>query len=580
MKRWMAAVMGVGLVWACGFDGSLREYLSVTFWSPFMKHPAAFERAGVKRANVAFAGMGVWDATPLGRLRQWYHNISQPQEREFDAAPYRAAVAAALADRSLSARDREEVLLIDAKIDVRLGDQNRPEPLRAAQVKLESFLKTATTVEWLSEARGWLAYTHYLLGDQTAAGKLYLDELNHDGSNVNRHALLNSLSMTYGYDGELKMLDHLEEYFDTAEHAVFAIQLATNPRDESGVEAYRRVNALLGAHRELLNRSEELPLLMMRVALRMGDPAQVVAVAGMVPSGARVRRDPDFLWMLGSAHFVSRDYAGAERPLVEMFGLLKDDDARKAAAAYGLCGVYAKSGNRVEQLRYGLWLGLAGMNVYYNGDADFRNMGVYWAFSGWDLKLVLEADASMEDLRAFLAKYPEAKNVRLVKYAIAVRLAREDRYAESAEVYESIGQRRRGPRMRELARLWADGSAESKVSFAAVLTEHGDGVYFNDSMWYGQQNYALHGDTETRFTKEERERQVALERELRDSQEEHWRAYKILREVMESEGWNSLGRKAGVLAQKNLRMIRTDRFGRAEEVAQADRDVTQWLRGK
>jgi hypothetical protein len=352
--------------------------------------------------------------------------------------------------------------------------------------------------------------------------------------------------------------------------------MVTNPRAAEEAEFYRLVNALLLQHQDLLAQSEELPLLMMRTALRMGDPASAVRVAGMVPTGARVRKHPDYLWMLGSAHFIAREYLEAEAPLVELFTSLKDDDSRKAAAAYGLVGVYQKTGNWVERIRYAAWVGHPSSDVY--GGGDERNFGIYWAFSGWDLNLLLDVEAPYEALREFVAKYPNAEKVRLVKYAMAVRLARADKYAESAELYEAIGQKRRGPRMRELATLWADDSTQRKYEFAKVLSEHADGVYFNDSLWLGQQRYALIAENESRFTKEERAQQIARERALRDQQEEHWRAYKILREVMDVEGSSALGRKAARLAQKNVRMIRTDRFGREEEIAQADRDIAVWLR--
>jgi hypothetical protein len=159
-------------------------------------------------------------------------------------------------------------------------------------------------------------------------------------------------------------------------------------------------------------------------------------------------------------------------------------------------------------------------------------------------------------------------------------LAREDKYTESAAMYESIGQPVRMLRMRQLAKLWADGTNASKYAFAKVLSDHGNGVYYNDSLWDGFQRYALGAENDSRLTKDERERQIALERDLRDQQEEHWRAYKILREVMDAEGRNELGRKAGLLAQKNLRMIRTDRFGRQDEVAQLEREVSRWLEGR
>lgn len=64
---------------------------------------------------------------------------------------------------------------------------------------------------------------HYRAGDQTAAGKIYLDELSLKDSNLSRETLVPSHRLIYGYDGGPKLLEHLEEYFDTPEHAAFAI---------------------------------------------------------------------------------------------------------------------------------------------------------------------------------------------------------------------------------------------------------------------------------------------------------------------------------------------------------------------
>jgi hypothetical protein len=50
--------------------------------------------------------------------------------------------------------------------------------------------------------------------------------LGRQDSNLSRDTLLDSLRMTYGYDGGPLLLEELEQYFDTPEHAAFAIQLA------------------------------------------------------------------------------------------------------------------------------------------------------------------------------------------------------------------------------------------------------------------------------------------------------------------------------------------------------------------
>ena len=560
-------LLGLSFAWACGFDSTLREYLDVHFWLPFAKTAKSFEKPNVRRISVPYAGMGKADATPLGRLRDAYQHTSN------DAT----ILAAARADRSLTQRDREEVELIDAKLDMRYGSPEEPKLLLRAQGKLEQFLMTAKTPEWVSEARGWLAHIHHVMGEQTEAGKIYLDELNRDGSNLSRETLLNSLKMNYGYMGDQELLDHLEEYFDTAEHAAFAIQLVTNPRwEKNGTatdrrEIYVRVNGLLQKHGGIL-RSPTLAVLTMRVALSMGDPAQALKIAARVGDS----RDPDYLWMLGSAHFASRDYAGAEAPLLRLFEVAKDD--RKAAAAYGLCGVYQKLGRPVEQLRFAMWLS-AQSSDHWNPFPDTYDYSVYWAASGFDLDLLLDAEAPTEALVQFVERYPEAKNLRLVKYALAVRYARENRYAEAADIYEAIGEKRRAPRMRELAVLWADQTPEGKFKIAEYLGKHRDGIYFNNSLWYGYQGYALVAASDSRLTREERDSYVAGERKLRDDQEELWRAHLILREVMDEVGHTELGIQAAKLAQRDLRKL-SERFGRLDEIRAADIQVTRWLRAR
>src|SRR5579863_7197320 len=227
MKRISLLLLaGLGLAFACGFDNSLREYLDARFWQPFSKEGWHFEKKNVRRISAPFAGMtkAVGD-TPLAKLRAAYQGIRQTG---FDPTK---ALAAARADHSLTSREREEIDLLDAKLDMRSGEPDGGDQLlRSAEKKLQRFLRSARTPEFRSEARGWLAHIHYLLGEQAAAGKIYLDELNRNGSNLSRETLLNSLSMTYGYDGGTELRAHLDEYFDTPEHAAFAVQMITNPR--------------------------------------------------------------------------------------------------------------------------------------------------------------------------------------------------------------------------------------------------------------------------------------------------------------------------------------------------------------
>jgi hypothetical protein len=600
-------------IWACPFDDTLREYLSAHFWQPFSKYPYSFEKRNVKRISVPFAGMAKSQSdTPLLKLRAEYQKISQPQNTplSFDQTALRQAIASARTDGSLTAREREEVDLIEAKIDMRAGQPKDPESFRSAQQKFEKFLRSARTAEFLSEARGWLAHIHYVLGEQTAAGKIYLDELNRNGSNLSRETILNSLSMTYGYGGGQTLLDHLEEYFDTPEHAAFAIQLITNPRwdrtwlptstwgeqdlkippRDNAAESYAKIRNLLESHSRLLESetgANALALLGMRTALRMGDPPEALRIAAMVPNNAAIRKEPDFDWMLASAYFLSHEYSSAEQPLLSLFQSPRATGDERAAAAYGLCGVYQKTGNPLEQIHYALWLRAPkARREIYAAPPDIADGSVYWAFSGWDLNMLLESEAPVESLRSFIATYPNAPALRLVKYSLAVRMARENQYEEAAQIYQSINSNERALRMRRLAALYQEASRtdlsvgqqrEAKYKLAEYISANPDRLYFNAALWSGLQRYALVASTDSRLTREERERMMTGERKLKDDQEERWRAYLILREVIIEGGKTDLSRKAAQLAIQCLRGI-SERFGRLDEIRQGIIELSRWLR--
>ena len=131
----------------------------------------------------------------------------------------------------------------------------------------------------------------------------------------------------------------------------------------------------------------------------------------------------------------------------------------KAAAAYGLCGVYQKLNRVQDQPRFALWLHAAAksrMSICPIPLKQVFDQSLYWAVSGWDLNLLLEDGASLEELQAFVAGNPNLADLRVVTYALAVRLARENRYDESAQVFESIHAIVRAPRMRQLASLYKE----------------------------------------------------------------------------------------------------------------------------
>ena len=535
MKRAIAIVASTAAS-ACWFDESLREYLDAHFWLPFSHSGRHFEKRSVRRSSAPFAGMTKASGnSPLEKLRAAYQSVAWAEGQPGDRAALEQALEAARGDASLTAREREEVRLIDAKIDMRTANDDAQ--LAAAKTKIEQFLRTARTPEFLSEARGWLAHVYYESGDQTAAGKIYLDELNRNGSNLSRETLLNSLRMNYGYDGGQELRDHIEEYFDTPEHAAFAIEISTNPRwprenpplrgpvHRRDPRLYARIHEALEKHKGLLETApgaRALALLSIRTSLAMGDPPGALSVANAVRPDDPVRAEPDFQWMLASAYFLSREYAEAETPLLDLFRSPTASPDHKAAAAYGLCGVYEKSGNVVERLHYALWLRTTpGASGQYGGTlSQIDDRSVYWAPSGWDSSMLLDAEASIGELEEFLEKYPRADGVRTVKYSLAVRLSRENRYEEAARIYEEIHAVRRAQRLRQLAKLYfeAGQSRENAYRLAAFLHDHENGVYFNDTLWEHLQNYALFASEDSRLTHEEREKLSALERKLKDDQ--------------------------------------------------------------
>jgi hypothetical protein len=585
----------MGCLSACGWDDTLRAYLDARFWQPFAKWASNFSRPNVKRISVPYAGMtAAQNGSLLQRARTAYQQLSGTDE-QLKAA--REAVAAAGSDPLLGLQDREELRLIDAKVEMRAGEPDDREQLGLAKTKLQAFLRRAKDPALASEARGWLARINYLLGDQAAAGKIYLDELNRSGSNLSRDTLLNSLRIVYGYDGGPQLRAQLGQYFDAPEHAAFAIELATNPhwdrydlQKEAAREAptlYPRIRELLDRHRALLS-SATLALLAMRTALRAGDPAGARQIAAEVPPDALVRSDPDFNWMAGAAAYLSHDYAAAESPLLELFRSPKASRNQKAAAAYGLCGVYWKTGNVTERIRYALWLHAfvrkEQLGLSYGGQIE--DYTVYWNCSGWDLGMLLDAEAPIEIMQRFVASNPKLEDIRLVQYAVAVRLTREDRYDEAASVYREINAVVRAPRARRLATLYREANREdvtdterweAKVRLAEFLSENENRIYYNDTLWGGFQRYALRESSRGDTTREERDGIAARERQLKDEQEEYWRAHLILRDVVREAGRNTIGRRAAALDLNCLRRIDRGRFGRNDEIETSDLEISRWL---
>ena len=391
----------------------------------------------------------------------------------------------------------------------------------------------------------------------------------------------------YGYDGGPQLRAQLGQYFDTPEHAAFAIEVATNPhwdRSDPQMEAarerpslYPRIRELLDEHRALLN-SGTLVLLAMRTALRAGDPGGAERIAGEVPADAPVRSDPDFNWMAGTAAYLSHDYAAAEAPLLALFRSPKASRDQKAAAAYGLCGVYWKTGNMTERIRYALWLHTLDrteqLGLSWAGQID--DYTVYWNCSGWDLGMLLDAEAPIETMQQFVESNPKLEDIRLIQYAVAVLLSREDRYDAAASLYQEIHAIVRAPRMRRLAapynaaiRQDPTGTErwEAKIRLAQFLSENENRIYYNDTLWGGFQRYAFEASGRGETTRDERDLLAVRERQLKDEQEENWRAHLILRDVVREARRNAVGKRAAALELECLRRINTDRFGRGDEIS-------------
>jgi hypothetical protein len=596
------------LAWACGHDDTLREYLNAQFWFPFAKKPVHFQKKGIPRASAPFAGFSLEAGpAPLDQLRSAYAAMAYPSNERRDREPFVAFLAAARATPNLSQKQKEEIDLLDAKIDLRVASGAEVTPLERAKTKLRAFIRSARTPEYRSEARGWLAYAHFLLGEQSAAGKIYFDELNRPNSNHSAISLLNSLSLTYGHNGGSRLIAQLEDYFDTAAHAAFAIQLLTNPvwerqairygqyepREhlEPTSPPYEKLKQLLEKHRDLLASAygaDTLGLLAMRVALRAGDPPAALRIVESIPPDASARREPDFLWMFASANFLSRDYAAAEQPLLDLFASRQASANQKAAAVYGLCGVYRKLNNPVEQLRFALHMRTARDrdNLSFDGVYPAYDGYIYWGASGLDAGMLLDIEAPLEALRSFLELYPKDPQRDSVRYALAVRLAREHQYEESAKVYASLAVPWRAQRMNHLASLYraayqSDASpnqaAQAKFKLAEFIIANPNKIYFNDRVWNMFQSDALVAGAEYRLNAAERNLLLEQERELRDSQEELWRGYLILREVIAESSDLPLRRRAAVQALNALVAI-SQRFGRGTDIAIALKDLKSWLR--
>jgi hypothetical protein len=562
---------------------------------------------------------------PLSRSGEPLAFPETPEEFSGQCAKARTAVAMALS-MALTESEREEIQLVAAKIDLREGEAGNPEALQQAREKLQTFLGTVRTPARASEARGWLARVYYLLGEDAAAAKIYLDELSVADSALPRGTLLQSLHMLFASDeSRSRLADHLEEYFATPKLALFVVNLLTNPSYQQGRPALaavaRKAITALQQHPELFRAGGEsaaLALALMRAALYMGDPKAALTYARMVPRTSTTTQSPEFNWMTAACHFLRREYAAAEAPLLRMYHSAQANDRDRSAAAQALIGVYQKLGRGADQLHAAFLYYQAGPP--YPGDYLAEGRTISWPHTGWllDLPYLLDIQLTDKELRAYLRRYGRTNGPRfrtwtspttgqpryrsaaeMVEYVLTVRHARREEYDQAAALYRKLGSWPRAARMWKLAQLYADANdptrtaarhLEAQYTYAAFLADHPNQIFFNDSLWSGSQTevfieqyrdhrWGMHTPpAQQGLTREEREFFLQRERQVRDEQEERWRAYQLLHAVVEKAGDSELGRRAARKALGCLVRINTERFGRKEEIAAATRRLANWLR--
>jgi hypothetical protein len=608
----------------CGLNFTFRAYLDKHFWQPIVKYEDSLAKAKAKKqrkkdapivkekTGQAFAGYSTRPASEiLQKVRKAY--IAE----DYDKAKRELHTAQ---NKKLSEKEEDELRLIDAKLDLRMAEKKDPcdrTLLVRSRAKLTTFLKTAQDPFWKSEARGWLARVELLLGNQAKAMKIYLDELEQETTAFSRASLISSLHMIFPYNGSsADLADHLEEYFDTPAHALFVVYLVTNPVQSNEAQRARtagiarKVINSLQRHPELFKGTElsdRLALALMRASIYMGDTRTALTYARKISRTSRMAKTPEFIWTVGACHFLQREYEKAETPLLKVIRSKEANLWEVHRAAQGLIGVYQQLNRPVDQLRSAFLYEKTDDAIPPEPAEIERYMDLSGqAGSGWllDLPYLLDVQLTDEALQEYLEHFEkEAKQIKYprcckrqrtafqtVQYALAVRLARQEQYDEAASIYESLNARPRAKRMRYLADLYAKATdetlpagehQEARYQYAVFLEEHSTQVFYNDMIWKGFQTTAfLRGDRpgSQGFTRDERDRLLKMERKIQDEQDERWRAYRILSEIMEQAGYSELGRKAALKAIRCLAMINTDRFGRSEEIDQGKVKLKVWLR--
>jgi hypothetical protein len=316
--------------------------------------------------------------------------------------------------------------------------------------------------------------------------------------------------------------------------------------------------------------------------------------------------------MVAVCRFLQKQYAQAEGPLLKVVRSKDATPYELGAAARGLIGVYQKLGRGADQLHAAFLYEKTG-GEYQMDPYGFERYSPCIPEWAWllDLPYILDVQLSDDELREYLQRYgKEARGITYrprpkkrtafdtVEYELAVRFARHEKYGEAAGIYERLNAIPRAKRMRVLAGLYekANDAASSpevrlkaQYEYASFLEAHSTQVFFNDMVWGGFQTWTFTNGDEDEFrgpmsaewqgiTNEERDRFMKQERNIRDNQEERWRAYGILSSVVDRTGDLELGRQAATKAIRCLDLIAVHRFGRADEIDRDRANLIAWLR--
>ena len=144
------------------------------------------------------------------------------------------------------------------------------------------------------------------------------------------------------------------------------------------------------------------------------------------------------------------------------------------------------------------------------------------------------------------------------------------------------------------SRQSAEARLQARFDYAGFLATNSCRVFFNDRLWdrfqtsvflnddakspLEREYYVASGEWQCpQLTKKERAEALKRERDLKDDQEECWRAYKLFDSIVQESGHSPLGRQAARSAINCLSSI-SERFGRRKEIRSETNRLISWLK--